>query len=54
MINNRQVLRWSPGTTINATSQAQFKFRATANISTPIGTYTSTIAVRTSASAKMM
>ncbi|MFN8596720.1 MAG: hypothetical protein U0559_11140 [Anaerolineae bacterium] len=51
VINNRQVLRWSPGTTINATSQAQFKFRATANISTPIGTYTSTIAVRTNASA---
>lgn len=49
--NNRQVLRWNPNTPINATSQAQFKFRATSNISTPIGTYTSTVAIRTSASA---
>lgn len=47
----RQVLRWNPGTTINATSQSQFKFRATAHVSTPIGTYTSTVAVRTSAGA---
>ncbi len=47
----RQVLRWNPGTTINATSQTQFKFRAASHISTPIGTYTSTVAIHTSASA---
>lgn len=51
VINNRQVLRWSPGTPINATSQAQFNFRATTNISVPTGTYTSTISLHTNAGA---
>ena len=45
------MLRWNPGTSIGATSQAQFKFRATTHLSIPIGTYTSTVAIHTSASA---
>jgi alpha-tubulin suppressor-like RCC1 family protein len=51
-INGRQQLRWNLAQPIGAASSAQFKFGVAINPSATLGTYTSTIAARTSANAQ--
>jgi alpha-tubulin suppressor-like RCC1 family protein len=51
-LNGRQQLRWNLAQPIGAASTGTFRFGVTVNPSATIGTYTSTIAARTSANAQ--